>query len=161
MTQTKHYNCFSNPIDPDSRTLDRHHLLWCRRRWTGQPFEELRGLTYLIVYIPKDSLHKLIHRKIRNGITPPPEECAEEAYRHLVRAKDRNELRFDHDTPMERLQRLIEFWQEVPEAAQTVDGLKYEQELCAKYFAAENGYQVAKLFAGRPPKRFRQELVGV
>ena len=158
MPETEQHNRFSNPIDPQGEALDRHHLLYNRKKWMGQPQERLRGLKYLIVRVPTESIHKLIHRKIHSGIPLPPRESCEAAYQMLVAAKEQGKLDFTQDTPSVRLQRLIDLWSEYPGMVKCVELLRYEQELFDEYFAAETPEEIRGLFRQPPPRSVRIAL---
>lgn len=50
--------------------INHHHILWERRLWNSGSLRALREYYYCIVPLPKETIHKLIHEKIRNVPVP-------------------------------------------------------------------------------------------
>lgn len=48
---------------------DKHHIFYQRKHYNKQ-LAELRNFSYCSVYIPKNSLHRLIHEALRDVPTP-------------------------------------------------------------------------------------------
>lgn len=62
---------------------DRHHILWMRRSWAKVPSaNKLRNHWYMIILIPKNTLHAYIHQQVKS-IPVPREITAAGALRQL------------------------------------------------------------------------------
>lgn len=142
---TKHCNSFANPLDWQKNDLNRHHLLWPHYAWRGKYLNKLRGYPYLIVHIPQDTLHDLIHRELPHGIPRLPDGSAEAALSYLVKADQAGLLDYDQETPSQRLARLINFWQDDPHAQATIRLLKAEKEILDAYFGSTSASDIRHL----------------
>lgn len=57
---------------------DTHHLCYQRRKWERGSLKKLRGYWYCKISIPRDTLHRVIHREL-SEIPPPSEQGAKNA----------------------------------------------------------------------------------
>lgn len=65
------------------KKVDRHHLLWLRTEWNKGYCHALRSHWYLIVDIPRETLHAAIHHNV--SMIPTPRGCsAKSAFEQLV-----------------------------------------------------------------------------
>ncbi|MBR2659359.1 hypothetical protein IKG16_01565 [Candidatus Saccharibacteria bacterium] len=113
-----------------SERLDWHHLLYQGRHWHRGYARLLRVHPYLKVCIPQRSLHGRIHRKIHD-IPCPNEEELKEAYTEMLCRLRCGELDVLRDTMQQRLDFLIEIWNDKCPA--TVAMLKWQRDLAWKY----------------------------
>lgn len=63
-------------------TKDNHHLCYTKRSWGGGVLSELRRFHYCIILIPKETLHKAIHKAVPT-IPAPKWEIAKYALEQL------------------------------------------------------------------------------
>lgn len=85
--------------------LDRHHLLWTRRKWRGGYAGKLRAFWYLRVSIPRVTLHRYIHENMV-GIPKPNESLCRGALEALEELDRRGVLKKE-DSINKRLRLLI------------------------------------------------------
>lgn len=64
--------------------INCHHLVWPRKDWNGEYAHNLRELSCFKVYIPAETLHKLIHEETW-GIPCPNEVICRIVYDEVVR----------------------------------------------------------------------------
>lgn len=62
--------------------VDRHHICWTRRSWNSGYVAQLRLHPYCIVLVPRDTLHHLIHTKMK-CIPVPSNKSAKSVLFHL------------------------------------------------------------------------------
>ena len=86
-------------------SCDWHHLLWTRRSYDKGYARALRQHPYTGCYIPRDTLHRLIHHEIKT-VPVPDGSDARRVYELLVRMENAGELDFN-DGILERLDFLI------------------------------------------------------
>lgn len=84
------------PFNPSVK--DRHHLLWQAAHYDRGYAKMLRLHPWLIMLIPRDTLHHEIHSKIGDIPTPDIELC-KAAYLELVRLEQNEQL--DYGTTIE------------------------------------------------------------
>lgn len=84
--------------------IDRHHLLWPRRRWKKGYAGKLRAFWYLRIAIPV-SLHRSIHHQM-NGITKANEVICESALEQL-KFLDEHQVLHKEDGIEKRIELLI------------------------------------------------------
>lgn len=85
--------------------LDRHHLLWTRRKWRGGYAGKLRAFWYLRVPIPRATLHRHIHENMV-GI-PKPNELLCKSALEMLEELDRRGVLHKEDSIELRLKLLI------------------------------------------------------
>lgn len=110
---------------------DFHHLLYQRRHWSQGYARALRNHPYMGKMIPRDSLHSLIHSKIHDIPCPNGRECRM-AYEEVVRREREGLIDVLHDSCEQRLDLLIEIWEDKCPA--TVAVLKWQRDLIAKNY---------------------------
>lgn len=113
---------------------DRHHLLWVGKKWNGYWASKLRLYPWLIVPIPKCTLHKQIHQEM-SGIPVPSEPHCREAYNALVDLEKRGALspKASVETRLEVLICLLDCI-EIP----TANALKHELAIVKKFYTREH-----------------------
>lgn len=67
---------------PVSRVRDKHHLCYQRKKWGRGALASFRDYWYCRMYIPRDTLHKMIHLEVPN-VPPPSESSARAALEQL------------------------------------------------------------------------------
>lgn len=61
---------------------DAHHICFQKRHYTQGALLELRRFHYCIIYIPKDTLHRYIHERVKD-VPAPSQISAKEALKQL------------------------------------------------------------------------------
>lgn len=110
---------------------DYHHILFQRRHWQQGYAKALREHPYMGKYIPTGTLHREIHSKIHDIPTPNGVDCRR-AYNRLIEWERQGIIDVEHDTLEERIQFLIDVWEETCPA--TVAILKWQQEVVRKFY---------------------------
>lgn len=111
-------------------TQDFHHFLFQRRHWQQGYAKALRNHWYCGAYIPRDTLHRGLHSKIHDIPVPNGKVC-KRVYEKLCRM-ERNGLIDLHDSPVERLNFLInEFKEECPA---TTAMLEWQRDVISKFY---------------------------
>lgn len=83
-----------------NHAYDKHHLCFQRRRWSrGYYVNKLRLFHYCIIYIPKDTLHHMIHEGIEE--VPVPKEFNAQHALEQLQMLEHYEAIHDDD-PIER-----------------------------------------------------------
>ena len=92
-------------VCPNNKAEDRHHLCYMGKRWKHGYCKALRNHWYMIIKIPKNTLHSYIHHCLQN-IPPPKDNGAKEAYATLFTLERMGEIR-ETDSIERRLTLLI------------------------------------------------------
>lgn len=116
--------------DPNHK--DYHHILFQRKHWQNGYAKLLREHRYMGKLIPQRTLHRGIHAKIHDIPTPNGAEC-KAAYLELERRKEEGLIDIENDTVEQRIDFLIEMWEEKCPA--TVAILKWQKEIVSKFYA--------------------------
>lgn len=112
---------------------NRHHLLWPRVEWSTGSVKELRQFWYLVVEIPKDSLHRVIHDEL-SGIPPIDGSNAKKILKILKILSTEGIIH--HDDPIEkRLAILISLSNYL--SPETVKALKEQLSIVRNFRNAE------------------------
>lgn len=129
MSKKKHrkHKQVSMPINP--KATNGHHLCWQRRYWNRGAIKELRDYHYCIVQIPKDTMHKYIHEKMKL-IPVPKEENAAYALEQLKYLYSINAIR-DDDILEKRLNLLAALFDCVDQP--TADGFRRQLEVICEF----------------------------
>lgn len=106
---------------------DRHHLLYQRRHYTGFWANKLRYHPYSIILIPKNTMHRAIHRAV-DDITVPSEDKCKDVYERLCEKWDAGEVK-ETDNIEKRLDVLIELFASAPA---TIECLKRQKDVAKK-----------------------------
>jgi len=92
---------------PNPNVKNLHHCLYIGRHWdAGRYSRLLRNHWYFKIYIPANTLHRLIHQEVFN-IPVPSEETCRHIYYTLLSMEDRGELS-NEDSLVTRLHLIIE-----------------------------------------------------
>ena len=75
--------CKKSHIEKPKQRQDLHHLCFQRELWCGGATGALRKYHYCKMYIPKCTLHAIIHAKVLN-IPPPQANNAKAVLRKLI-----------------------------------------------------------------------------
>lgn len=111
---------------------DFHHFLYQRKHWQQGYAKLLREHPYFGKYMPQFSLHSEIHSKIHDVPCPNGKECRR-AYFHLIEAERNGEIDVRFDTGEQRLDFLINEWEDACPA--TVAILKWQKEVIHKFYS--------------------------
>ena len=90
---------------------DCHHIFYQRRNWSRGALTVLRQFHYCKVYLPKNTVHRMIHVCVGN-ISPPKPVNADEALKQL-RCLEKYGAISDSDGIEKRLKVLIALFDEV------------------------------------------------
>lgn len=113
-------------------TEDKHHILFQGRHWHQGYARALREHEYLVKYIPRDTLHREIHSKIHDVPVPRGKECRI-AFEELCHRERLGLIDIEHDTIEQRIDFLIEMWQEANCEA-TIAILKWQKQIVSKFY---------------------------
>ena len=84
-----------------------HHCLWIGKKWNAGHYSRmLRNYWYFKVYIPANTIHKLIHQEMVE-IPVPSEDVCRMVYYDILAMENRGEIT-PEDPIWERLQLLID-----------------------------------------------------
>ena len=112
---------------------DRHHILFQGRHWQNGYAKALREHTYMTKYIPRNSLHREIHSKIHDVPCPNGREC-KKAFEELCRREREGLIDLEYDTLEQRIDFLIEMWQE-DNCEATIAILKWQKQIVSKFYS--------------------------
>lgn len=110
-----------------------HHCLWIAKKWDAdnEYSRKLRNHEYFKFYIPKNTLHKEIHRKMQFIPIPSKTLCAT-AYNLLVSKLWAGEIRMS-DEFTTRIDFLLEIWSSEA-CPMTHDALVEERKIIEHYY---------------------------
>lgn len=114
---------------------DFHHFLYQKKHWQNGYAKLLREHPYMGKYIPKNSLHSLIHSKIHDIPVPNGRDC-KRAYLKLLELERTGEIDVRLDSCEERLDFLIEVWKYSCPA--TVAVLMWQRDIISKFYEKES-----------------------
>ncbi len=86
--------------------------------------------------IPRDSLHRALHAKIHDIPCPEGKECRK-AFEELCRRERAGLIDIEHDTIEQRIDFLIEMWQE-DHCEATIAVLEWQKEVVSKFYSRES-----------------------
>lgn len=112
-----------------SGTTDFHHFCFQRRHWQQGYAQALRNHWYMGAYIPI-ALHRELHSKIHDVPVPNGVDC-KRAYEELQR-RERLGLIYQEDPPQERLNFLIEMFEEICPATTAI--FEWQKQVISKYY---------------------------
>lgn len=130
MSKKKHRKHRFEPVSLNPRATNGHHLCWQRRYWKRGAVRELREYHYCIMQLPKDTVHRYIHERMKL-IPVPKEENAEFALEQLQYLYSINAIR-DDDTIEKRLNLLAALFDCVDQP--TADGFRRQLEIVHEYY---------------------------
>ena len=90
------------------------------------------NITYMTKYIPRNSLHREIHAKIHDVPCPNGKEC-KKAFEELCRREREGLIDLEYDTIEQRIDFLIEMWQE-DNCEATIAILKWQKQIVSKFY---------------------------
>ena len=108
---------------------DRHHLCWTKRKWERGIWLRLRLHPYCIVMLPRNTLHKYIHKYIRY-IPLPSEKSVQFALEHLELLEESGGIRMD-DPVEKRLKVLIALFDYTDQ--ETADAFRKQLAIVCEY----------------------------
>jgi hypothetical protein len=113
----------------NNATCNRHHCLWVARNWNRPWARKLREHPYMVISIPMNTEHKMIHANI-SGIPVLPEHFCEVAYKEIDRLWEFGAI---HDTdPLSfRMKVLIAILDCTNDA--TVKALKKQKQIAEEF----------------------------
>lgn len=110
-------------------SLDNHHLCFIRAWWGKGYVRELRQFHYCIMPIPKNTLHRFIHRNM-SGVPVPKDYSAKQALEQLLMLEKANAIH-DDDPIEKRLNLLVSLFDCIEQP--TADGFRKQLELVRYY----------------------------
>ena len=117
------------PFNPSIQ--DRHHILWQAAHYNCGYAKRLRLYPWLIVLIPRDTLHHGIHSVI-GDIPVPPDELCKEAFLELTELESAEKL--DYSVPIEvRIDWLLDRFT-IDSAPRTYLALLHQKEVVHEFY---------------------------
>lgn len=110
---------------------DRHHLCFIKGKWATGSIYTLRQFHYCIMPIPKDTLHRYIHRNMTS--IPVPREIAAKGALDQLRYLEKFGAISDDDPIEKRLMLLAALFDCIEQP--TADGFRQQLELVHKFYA--------------------------
>lgn len=111
---------------------DAHHLLFTRRMYHSGYARALREHPFLRCYVPRDTLHREIHHKLK-AIPVPEGKDAKRVFEYLMRLERNGELDYDADI-LPRLAFLIDQLK----TPSTVEALKNQYQIISEFYERES-----------------------
>lgn len=108
---------------------DLHHIFYQRKNWKGDSIGALRDFYYCKAYIPKDTLHGIIHAEIPTVPVPKPENAAK-VLRQLITLEEYSAIG-NEDSISKRLRVLIALFDCIEQP--TADALKSQLDIVCKF----------------------------
>lgn len=118
-----------------SSARDVHHIWFIAREYSGKYTSQLRNFWYCKMSIPRDTLHREIHRNVAR-VPLPKDSSAREAIAILKDLDKRGALKETHSI-LTRLQLLICIFEYVE--PDTTLALKAQYEVVEKFYAHNKG----------------------
>lgn len=115
-----------------------HHILFQGQYWHNGYANLLREHPYLKKEIPAGTLHVWIHSRIHDVPRPNGDDC-KRAYNELRRREQCGLIDLKHDTLEQRIDFLIEMWQDTCPA--TVAVLTWQRDIAAKFYAGRKRWK--------------------
>ena len=116
--------------DKQLQELDRHHILFPRKKWDTGLAKRLRDNLYLKAQLPVD-IHRELHRQIDRVPLPPATRIKEMVF-ILEDLRKNNKLDKD-DNFVGRINLLLNIWERYPECQPTCNVLKQQKQLVTDY----------------------------
>lgn len=115
----------------DPSVLNRHHILWTASQYGRNYARRLRLHKWMVIPIPRDTLHKEIHLNV--GCIPMPKgQLCKKAYLELVRLDELGLL--DYEASLEdRINWLLDIWS-IDEAPRTVLALQHQKQIVREFY---------------------------
>ena len=117
------------PFDPNIQ--DRHHLLWQAAHYNHGYAKRLRLHPWLIMLIPRDTLHHSIHNAI-GDIPVPSDDLCKRAYFKLTELESQELLDY-RATVEDRIDWLLDVWT-LEEAPNTVLALLHQKKVVHDFY---------------------------
>ena len=112
--------------------MNKHHILYCRKKWNVGHAKLLRYHPFMQVEIPSKGLHEQIHAEVPEVPVPSLERC-KTAYEELVYLADRKALRRDAGL-IERIDLLLFIWGGYYGMDNTLRALERQKEIAEKFY---------------------------
>ena len=113
--------------------IDCHHIFWERRQYKGHWLKALREHPYCRAYIPKDTLHKTIHCRIKFVPLPEP-SSARDAISELEQLAQYKVIH--NDDPLERKLLVLKALFDCVEE-QTAFALKQQLQIVREFYSPQ------------------------
>lgn len=110
-------------------SLDRHHICYQCRLWKLPTLRELREFWYSIILIPKNTLHREIHKQVT--LVPPPKAINAKDALEQLRALERQGAIKESDSLEKRLMLFIALFDCIE--PDTAEGFKKQLEVVCKF----------------------------
>ena len=111
------------------KPYDSHHLCYTKRSWSGGALSEIRRFHYCIMQIPRNTLHREIHKEV--GYIPVPKyQNAKDALAQLRILEERGAIS-DND-PLEKRLCILAFLFDCCDQP-TADGFRKQLEVVRKF----------------------------
>ena len=108
---------------------DKHHVCYQGRYWRKGTAKEVRDYWYLVIKIPKDTLHRYIHDKVSS--IPPPSENGAKAALAQLRMLDRYDALQSSDSLEKRLSLMIALFDCIDQP--TADGFRKQLKVVREF----------------------------
>lgn len=117
----------------DREAEERHHIVYQANHWNSEGYASLlHNHEYLIKSIPRDTLHRDIHRQIADIPMPGETECRR-AFLEIERRLEEGEISVKDDTIEQRIDVLLETWT-FDLCPRTFLLMKWQKEIVSDYY---------------------------
>lgn len=111
---------------------NRHHVLYCRNKWSKGYAKRLREFSWLIVEVPMKSLHRKIHDKL-DCVPLPKGVRIKEAFVILQGLASEGALKEDASL-ITRIDVLLCIWDGYTDCRSTCNALRVQRRIAEDYY---------------------------
>lgn len=122
MKKKRRYERHRKTSHAPSQAFDRHHIWFQRKHYSGFWANKLRNHPYSIILIPKNTIHRAIHRAVED-ITVPSEDKCKDLYLKLCERWNAGELK-ETDSLEKRLDVFIDMFASESETVKCLEATK-------------------------------------